>query len=239
MKITPSDIASFGYCPYLYWKRGTAQVVPPLSIFEDTIRKTILFSEAKALKNGTFVTPRSLGNMWERIWWPIAAKANIELKEAEKVSLRAGFKFADYCKYDISSALYATIGTTVPFQVKLFRGILSGEIDMIKLPINEADKNIVLIDFTRKGITTTQVVNDLAILSTIYAYQELDRNITYICIDLSEKLEKLRIVSSSFDKDGIKEIERTIQYLTEGMYRQVNYKPSWLCGECTKCNSKF
>ena len=239
MRLNPNDIASFGYCPYLYWRRGTAQVVPRLSIFEDTIRKTILLSEAKALKNDTFVTPRSLGNTWERIWWPIAAEANIEFKEAEKVSLRAGFKFADYCKYDISSALYATIGTTVPFQVRLPRGILTGEIDMIKLPIRGVDDQVTLIDFTRKGMTGTQATNDLAILSTIYAYQGLGRKVTYMCVDLSEKLEKLKIISSSFDKDGIKEIERTIQYLTEGIYRQVNYKPSWLCRECTKCSSKF
>ena len=239
MQLRPSDIASFGYCPYLYWRRGTAQVVPPLSTFEDTVRRSILAAEMKALKNGTHVTSRSLGNAWERTWWTAAAAAGIEFAEAEKISLRAAFKFSDYCKYDISSSLFATIGATVPFQVKLPHAVLAGEIDMIKLPIDDSDKRVTLIDFGRKGVTRTQLASDLAVLSTVYAFQELGREITYMCVDLSDGTEKLKIVSSSFDRESIKETERTIQYLAEGIYRGVNYKSGWMCGECTKCASKF
>ena len=235
MRLTPNDIASFGYCPYLHWKRGTARVVPPLSVFEDTIRRTILVSEAKALKNETFVTPRSLGNIWEQTWWPAAAGANIDLTEAEKMSLKAGFKFADYCKYDISSPLYATIGTNIPFEISLIRGVLAGKVDMIKLPIDNAENHITLIDFSRKDITRTQAASDLVVLSTVYALQGLNRNITYMCIDLSENIEKLKIISSSFNKDDINEIGHTVQYLVEGIYRRINYKPIWMCRECTKC----
>ena len=238
MQLRPSDIASFGYCPYLYWRRGTAQVVPPLSTFEDTVRKAVLAAEMKALKNGTHVTPRSLGSAWDKIWWTAAAAAKIPFVAAEKMSLGASFKFSDYCKYDISSSLFATIGTEVPFQVKLPHAVLAGEIDMIKLPIDDSDRRVTLIDFGRKDVTRTQLANDLAVLSVVYAFRELNREITYMCVDLSEGIEKLKIVSSSFDKESIKETERTIQHLSEGMYRGVNYKSGWMCGECTKCDSK-
>jgi hypothetical protein len=238
MRLKPDDIVSFGYCPYLYWRRGTARVVPPLSTFEETVRKSILVAEAKALKNNTFVTPRSLGNIFDHFWWPAAAEAKIAFAEAEKMSLKASLKFTDYCKYDVSSSLYATIGTNVPFEVRLPHGVLAGNVDMIKLPIEGADKSIALIDMSRKGISNTQAMCDLAILSTVYAFQELKRSITYMCIDLSENLEKLKIISSSFDRDGIKETERAIQYLSEGIYRGVNYKSGWMCGECTRCGSR-
>lgn len=236
MRLSTSDIATFAYCPYLYWRRGTAQVVPPLSTFEDTARKAILNAEAKALKNNTQVTPRSLGNAWEHIWWEIATKSDIPLAEAEKTSLLAGFKFSDYCRYDISTPVYATISTHVPYQIKVENAILAGEIDMIKVPVEDPERQIVLVDFTRKDVKSAKLANDLAVLSTIYAFGELERHVTYMCIDLSEGKEKLEITSSSFDRDDIREIERTVRYLINGIRQRINYKSGWMCGECTKCD---
>lgn len=239
MRLNANDIATFAYCPYLYWRKDTAHVVPPLSTFEDTARQSILNAEAKALKLETQVSPRSLGNAWEHIWWEIAAKNDIPLAQAEKTSLLAGLKFSDYCKYDISTALYATIGTNIVSQIAIENAILAVNVDMIKVPIEDPDHHVMLIDFTRKNVRRIRLANDLAVLSTIYAFGGLNRHITYMCIDLSEDKEKLEITSTSFDRDDIKEIERTVRYLVSGMRQGVNYKSGWTCGECTKCDSKF
>lgn len=238
MRLTVNDIATFAYCPFLYWERGGAGTSPPLSVFEQTLRDTVLSCEERCMKNDSYVNPRKLGNTWTRLWWPAATKAGLGAKEIEQLSTRAMFKLADYCRYDISSAQYATIGTQVPFEVKLERDLLIGEIDMIKAEVNSAHKTATIISFSKENLTPLQLANDLAVLSTVYALQSLKRDIVYMRINPSEGGEKLHIVSSFFDINAITMVGRTIEYLAAGINRKISFTPAWLCEGCNRCRSK-
>lgn len=234
MRLTTRDLYAFAYCPYLYWNRGTEKIVPPLNLFENNVRLSILAAEKRAMDKGSHVNPRKIGYFWERYWWSAAGKLNMTPREIDKACYPATLKFIDYCKYDISSELYDIVGVCVPSEVKLRRGILATEIDIIKL--NRKTNNLTLIDFTRKNMSRVKMISDIEVLSKIYAFSSLGVDISYFCIDLSKSLQKVKISACFFDTEDSKNLGKIVNHLSDGIHRNVNYKCYWQCERCDKCS---
>lgn len=233
MHITTRDLQTFAFCPYLY-SRGGAEVVPPLTIFEQNVRKSIMGAERRAMNKGSHVNPRKIGYFWEKYWWEAAAKIGLSPREIDKHCYPATLKFIDYCKYDISSELYDIVGIDIPSQVALANGVLDARIDIIKR--SREDGQIALIDFSRTKMTRASMINDIDILSTIYAFSEFGLDMKYFCVDLSESLQKVKIDACFFTVREARKIRNIINHLSDGIYRGVDYKNYWQCKRCDKCS---
>lgn len=237
MRITPPDLLTFAYCPYLHNSGGTGKLVPPLSLFEKSLRLSILGAEQRALDKESYVNPRKISNVWESIWWPMATKAGILPKEIDSKVLEAATKIAGYCEYDISGPEYEIVGIDVESSINLNGVFLSARADLIKTPVFDNIGMITLIDLSRKGLIGTQAANDIAVLATIYAFSGLKRPITYISVDLSEEKKKVTTHSSFFDMKDLSKLGNTLKYLANGIKNRVNYQYTWMCKECNLCHS--
>jgi hypothetical protein len=235
MRLKPEDIAGFVFCPFLYWRGGVERSMPPLTLFENNVRLSILAAEHKAMVQESYVNARKIGNAWERLWWPAAAEAGMSPKDTDKQAIKAALKFSSYCQYDVASPAYETLGTDVRSEVALTHGVLAATVDLIKIPIR-SHPDIVMVDFKRKDLKHTQAANDLAILSTVYAFSGLKRPITYISIDLSESLREVKTVASAFRLQDIRQLGRNIDYVAEGIHKKIDYQSSWACESCNKCH---
>lgn len=233
MRVTPTDLLEFAYCPYL--KHSDKTLVPPLSLFERTMRQAILVAEQRALDKDSYVTPRKIGAAWEKLWWPAATEAGLPLAEVDQMAVRASARFRDYCRYDISGPSHETIGVDVASEVRLSDGILAAQIDLIKLSLEEPDQ-LVFIDFTRGKITRQELAYDMAVWGNVYAFGGLGRPISYICMDLSEGSKETKPSTVFFRPDELTNIGRILNYLAYGIYKHVDYQCSWLCGECKLCS---
>jgi len=236
MRISARDILRFAYCPALYWEVGATRQASELSIVEEAARLSILSAEQRALDKDSLVAPLKLMNTWDKIWWPLALSNELPAEEIEKASRKALIKFNDYCKYDISTSEYTTMGIDIKSEVSLPHGVLEGEIDLIKVRTGAEHKEVTLIDFGRKNLPRAIMSNDLAVLANVHAFSGLAKQISYICVDLSEENEKLRIAACSFDREDFGQIARTIDYVSEGIYKKINYRSTWLCEECDLCS---
>ena len=239
MRITPSDLLTFAYCPYLYQSGDTGKLVSPLSLFEESLRVSILGAEQRALEKESYVTPRKISNIWENIWWPMATKADISPKDIDSRVLEAATKITGYCEYDISGPDYETVSVDIKSEIKLGEVILAAQIDLIKTPVFNNVGTVTLVDFSRKGLIGSQAANDIAVLGTIYAFSGLKRPIIYISVDLSEKKRKIDMHSSFFDIDDMFKLGNTLKHLANGLNNKVNYQYTWMCERCNLChNSK-
>jgi hypothetical protein len=233
MRVTTKDLQTFAFCPYLH-SRGGTEIVPPLTIFEQNIRKSIMSAERRAMNKNSHVNPRKIGYFWEKYWWDAAAKIGLTPREIDKYCYPATLKFIDYCKYDISSELYDIAGVDIPSQVALNKGILDARIDVIKR--SRKDGQVILIDFSRTAMTRATMANDIDILATIYAFSEFGLDMKYFCVDLSESIQKVKIDACFFSVEEARKMGSTINYLSDGIHRQLNYKSYWQCEWCNKCS---
>lgn len=235
MYLDPLDIACYVYCPLLQKKKRYDKIVKPLTVVERNIRQSIINAERTACLKDNIVAPRKLLSAWEQIWWPAATKAKIPMKEANKISLSAAHKFADYCKYDISDWVFPTAAVEVESDIKIGQSILKASSDIVKVDLNQS-KNTVLINMNRKGLSIRSAAFDPAIKATAYAfYSGKGETITHITIDLDQSLSDLRLITSTFRPKAIEEIRKMLYHVECGIRYGIHNQNPYSCERCGVC----
>lgn len=230
MRITPRKLASFAYCPSLFWSKKT--LTPELTEIEDLTRLSILAAERKSMEKGSSVIPVKIAGEWEKLWWPKAIADGLETKEIEKISFNVISKLHKYCKYDIGSSEYVTVSTDVQSEVLYNDMILAVSADLVKISSENVQNELTIIDFSRKNITSLGLSTDIEALATASAFSGFKKTIQYITVDLSEDKKDLAISSCSFDLDVLRAAERMIDYLSLGISKTINFKSR----DCRTCN---
>ncbi len=237
MYLDPLDIACYVYCPTLQHKGRTEIIAKKPTFIEENIRKAFIEAERNACLKDSIVTPRKLLSAWDRIWWPaVTAKGGITMKEASQISLVASHKFADYCKYDISGWLFPTAGVEARSEIKIGKSILKAKADIVKVDLDENNRNTVLVNFNRKGLTLRQAAMDPAIKATAYAfYSGKGETITHISVDIDERQNNIKVTTSTFRPEAMEGIRKMLYYVECGISSGIRYTNPYSCQECKVC----
>ena len=237
MQLTPTDIARFLYCPLLP-KKSEYLVYKPRTMFESCVGEAIKEAERTSLLNETEIGPRKITKAWDNTWWPACAAHSIPFKEAQERTIKAGPYFLDYCKYDISDFLHPTVAINVDAQTPVGQSILHTHIDLVKVDLTMSEKNMMLIDFTKKGMKTFDVGLDPGIAATALSfYRGKGELIQYVVIEIDENIEKLFVTYSVFRPSDMENIKKMINYVENSIRRGVLYGDRWKCKECKACPS--
>ena len=237
MQFTSLDIARYLYCPLLP-KRLDYLIYSKQSLFENNIGESIKKAEQNCLLKESEINPRKIMKAWDSVWWPNCAKNKISFKDAQKYTIKAGIYFTDYCKYDISDILYPTIAVDVNLQTRINQSILHTHIDLIKVDLTIKEKNILLIDFSKKDMSTSDTALDPGIASTAMSfYRGSGEIIRYILVQIDDKNKKLFMTSSIFRPNQIENIRKMVFNVENNIRRGVSYGDRWKCKECKACPS--
>ena len=237
MYLNPLDIACYIYCPILLQKKRHDKISPRLTFAEQYIRKAFIYGEMNACLKDSVITPRKLLNAWEKVWWPsVTAAGTISIKEAHDISLKASHKFTDYCKYDISDCMFPTAGVEAESDVKIGQSILKATVDVVKVDLNEKNKNTVLVNFNRKGLSLSSAALDPAIRATAYAfYSGKGETITHISVDIDENIKDVKLTTSTFRPEAMEGIRKMLYYVECGISRGAFHANPYPCKECKVC----
>lgn len=241
MILTPFDIATYMYCPFLLEAKHKAieVITPPLSVYEKCLRETIIRTEELCLLRGTAIAPRKLLRVWDTTWWPIVGFLGLDIQESQLKSIHASSKLADYCRYDLSDVYYPTAATKVEAKKNINQSTLHATADILKVDISAKKKNMVLIDLSRKNLTDLDMAIDPMIRSTAYAfYTGHGETVTYISIDVSGGGSKLKVKISFFRPEELEMIGKSIKLVESGIRTNTIYANPWKCKECDVCSSK-
>ncbi len=242
MILTPEDFACFIYCPKTLETQVYKQkVVPSLTYFEDKVRLAIIEAERNILLKDGELNIKKMHQAWDKIWWPAIPSSKISLPKAEELTIKAGIKLSDYCKYDISDYLYPTAGVDLHSEISIGSSILKTQIDLIKVNLKTKKKNILLVDMSRKKLSTREMVLDPAIRAKAYSFYSGEKeSVSYACIDLNEKENKLTVSTVVFRAQEMEKIKKMLFHIERGIRKGVFYMNRWQCKECQICqNFKF
>jgi len=236
MILTPDDISSFLYCPLL--PKGTEVVYKKNTFFESCVGAAIKKAEQNTLLKDSTLNSKKIITAWDSIWWPACPTQGIDFKKAQDLTVKANKYFLDYCKYDISDFLYPTIAVDVEAQISIGSTVLKTHIDMIKVNLNMSDKNIVLIDFSKKQMSTVDIALDPGIRATALSFSRgKNETIIYMIIEVDNKRNKLFITQAVFRPKEIENIRRMIFYVEKAIREGILYGNRWQCKECRQCES--
>jgi len=235
--VTPLDIACFQYCSKTLEKQSYKEkVIPSLTFFEEHVRRAIIEAEKSLIFKDSDIDPRKILRKWDSIWWPAAVSSKMDMKEAQQYAVDASAKFSDYCRYDVSDYLHPTAAADIETTIKINTSCLTARIDLLKVNLSEKKRNITLVDFTRKNLTTRDIILDPAIRAIAYAFSlGKDETITYTCIDVCEELEKLSVSSAVFRTAELEEIRKMLIHTESGIRNKVQRLNRWQCKECNIC----
>jgi hypothetical protein len=208
-----------------------------LTLFESCIRDSILLAESTSLIKNSFVNIGKLIRAWDKVWWPVVAKYSINNKEAEKKSLAAVRKFADYCKYDMTDDDHPTIAVDIPLELEINGTVVKTSLDLVK--INRTEENSVqIIDFKRKGLSFVEVASDPGVLTSAYVVYFQERlRVKYTCVDLDEKKQKIHVSTAVFRDEDLQMARKLVRHTINGIKSNIFFKKPWLCKECNRCPS--
>lgn len=236
MIITPKDISTYISCPLMYYKNAQEKIYPPLTFYEENLRQAFIKGEEKALLKDTVVSVKRLVRAWDNVWWPNVMKYKIDMKEGKKKSLKATERFMDYCTYEITDYLYPTVGANIESQVNINGSILKASVDVMKVNLEDNKRNTVLVNFTNKELSVRDAAYDNMIKSIVYAfYSGGGEQITHLNVNINENNRKIKINISNFQPKEIKQIERTIYHVHNGIRNNIKYMNPLLCKECKLC----
>lgn len=236
MRVTPEDIKTFSFCPYLFKERGSRGLYSSASVFVAAVRDSIRAAEVEAMRTKGFISTAIIGRYWNKIWWPAAAEAGLSAKETERKTLPAAMKFSSYCKYDIVGTGYFTLAVGVPLEKRLLDGVLHTEIDILKVP-KKSDSYITAIDLRWEKLSRRKLSLDVRTMAIAYALSGLEKDVVYIYADLASKKDEVVVSSCYYNKSDIASAGRTIEFLMQGMKKKIDYRPYWTCKGCNKCRS--
>jgi hypothetical protein len=238
MRLEPPDIACFIYCPILLKKQQQERIFPPLTLSEECTRQAFIDAERGAALKDSIVSPRKLTQAWDQLWWPLAAQEGLGMARADDLAVEAATRFSDYCKYDISGWMYPTLGAEVESQIRVGESVIAARADVVKIDLSENRRNTVLVNFNRKGLTLSGAALDAAIHTIAYAfYSGRSEVVTHVCVDLSDGLEKLSVVTSTFRPEDMEQIRKMLYHVECGIRSGVHYANPNLCKECGICPS--
>jgi len=237
MRITPADILYYSYCPYLLHKdTGKTKLLGDLDLFNKCLFESIIDTERKCLLTDSDVTPRKLLRSWDTIWWPAAVENEIPLKVVEEECVRASKFMSDYCNYEISGFMYPTVGVKITTQREIENCTLHSSVDMIKVDLNNREKNAVIIDFATRELSEREIAIDMYNIAKSYSfYSNKGETITYVHI--KPKRDRFFISSAIFRPSQMKEIDKVIKHLAYGIYNNIRYMNRWNCKECGACKT--
>jgi len=237
MFIKSSDIACFLYCPFIRTKPKAKEIVlSSLTPYEEKLREAIKQTERNCLFKNSEVTSQKIIRSWDKIWWPYTTEKEIDFKLAKTLSTKACYKFADYCKYEISDFAHSTVGINIQSTKQIGTSTIASEVDIVKVNLLDKKKNIILIDLGRKGLSSRDVALDIDIKTKAYCfYQNKEENVIYINIDLNENKQKLNVTSAIFRPSDMDDIRKMITFAKIGIENNVEYMNRWNCKECGLC----
>jgi len=240
MYLNPLDIACYVYCPVLQQKRKPEIIAPKLTFTEKNLREAFIEAERNACLKDSIVSPRKLLSAWDKIWWPaVAEQGSLSMKEANKISLQASFKFTDYCKYDISDWMFPTAGVEAQSEIRIGQSILQATADIVKVDLNKNNNiNTVLINLNRKGLSLKSAATDPAIKAIAYAfYSGRGETITHISIDVSEDQKNIKVTTSTFRPEAMEGIRKMLYHVECGIRSGVYHINPYQCQECNVCQN--
>lgn len=236
MYLTADDIASYVFCPILQQKKRQDIIIPKLTFIEENLRATFIDAERNACLKDSVVVPRKILRSWERIWWPAVAQQGWDMKEADKVSVRAGAKFSDYCKYDISGYMFPTVGVDAESDVRIGQVVLRGRADVVKVDLEQDIPTTVLVNFNTRKLSLRAAAHDPAIKATAYAfYSGRGEHITHVSVDINESSDKVQMITSTFRPEGMEEIRKMLYYVGCGIRSGNRHANPYQCKECGVC----
>jgi hypothetical protein len=236
MRLTPKDIELYSICSRLFEKKEYNRVNPQEDIFFQSIKKAFILGEEQTLLKDTSISVKKLLRAWDNIWWPLVIEKNIDAKKAQEKTLIATNIFIDYCNYEFSDITWPTLGTNIQSEKKLKQNILVSNIDIIKTNTNIKQKNTVLLNISNRNQSIHEMALNNLIKSYIYPYYSgRKENIIYINLFIDQKNEKVIPNIGTFYPEDINNIEKTLDYISYGIYYRIknyNYK---YCKECKSC----
>lgn len=236
MRVTPEDIKTFAFCPYLYHMKGADGLYPKPTALFSAMRDSICAAEVEAMRTRGFVTNAMIGKYWNKIWWPTAAKIGLSAKETEDKTLNTALKFNNYCGYDVVGTDYLTLGVGISLEKRLLSGVLVSKIDLLKASF-KTDKYVTAVCFGKEKKSRRELSQDIKTMAIIHSLGGFDRDIVLVYVGLMSKRDEVDISSCYYNKDDILQTERTIEFLAGGMKKNINYRPYWTCEGCNKCQS--
>lgn len=241
MKLTPKDIASFHYCPYMFFNKKKKSIFnDDLNLYEKSIIRAIKLSEESCILKGSEVNPQKIIRQWDKFWWEKAISVGLKLKEAEQYSIKAASVFMEYCKYDISGYMYPSVGKDILCQKEVdSRNTIYSSIDLLKVNLNIKETNSVLIKFGNMDIGHRELFSNLETQIIVNSFFDKQELINFIYIKINEK-EKFKITSINIRREELLKINKTVKYLIYGIKEKVETINYWNCKECGQCrNFKF
>ena len=236
MRLTSRDIGAYIYCPTLYFKGRQDKIDSPLNIFERSIRDTFIDAEENVLLKDSIITVKKLMRSWDNIWWPLTMEYKLDVKKAEKKTLKATEKFIDYCNYEISDYLWPTVGVDVESQVYIKNNLLIVHADLIKVDLKSNKKNTVLINFTNRRLSIRDAAFNNEIKTIAYGfYSGGGETITHINININELINKVEMNISTFQPEDMVEIEKMLYHISSGIQNRVQYMNPHACERCNVC----
>jgi len=237
MILTPTDIARFLYCPMLP-KKAEGLVYKKSTLLESCIGKAIKLAEHRCLLNESDISSRKISKAWDDVWWPTSAAHKIDFKDAGKYTMDAMPYFLDYCKYDLSDFLHPVVSVDVETKIPIGQSILHAHIDMIKVDLTVKHKNMMLVDFSKKNMKTSDVGLDPGIAATALALSRGEgETIQYVTVQIDESKDKLFVTSSVFRPSDMERIRKVVSYVEHSIRKGAVYGHRWKCEECKACPS--
>ena len=236
MYVGANDIACYMFCPILQSKKRYDIITPKPTLIQKNIRTAFIESERNACLKDSIVTSQKLIRIWDKIWWPVAAKHGIPLKDAEVLSFQAGSQLSDYCKYDISDWMFPTVGVEAESDVRIGPVTLKATADVVKVDLHKKVPTTVLVNFTTQKFSLKTAALDPAIKATAYAfYTGKNEIVTHIAVGLNEQADKIKITTSIFRPKDMEEIRKMLYYVGCSIYSGSYYGNPYLCKECQVC----
>jgi hypothetical protein len=234
--IEPEDIGTYVYCPKLQRKGLHEKLFPKLSTFEQSVRDAIVLGEERALLKDSIVDVNKLTRAWDKTWWPAAVSNSIKMSEADKLTLKATEKFIDYCDYEFSDYSCPTIGVDIESQLQIGRSILKCKADLIKMNLNDKNKNnTMIINMSKRSLSIREAAFDPAIRATVYGFYRGGETITHVNLNIDEKNNKFSTSISSFRPEDMETIRKMIEQVQHGIESSTVYMNPYLCKECNVC----
>lgn len=236
VRLTETDIRAYTYCPYLYTQPKPEWILRPLSIFDETLRETIILGETWALQKDSVVTRSKLLSIWDKLWWPKVVAEEIETQEAERLALAATIKLNDYANYELTDYMHPTIGAGIKMQKPIGSSVLVVTADIVKIDLTEKVPTTIIIKFSSK-LEELPALDPVAKAISYGLYSDNKENIKYIDMSLNKKV--LTATPATFRAKEMQDIKSMLYHIEDGIRRNAFYPNPFACKDCKQCNFKF
>jgi hypothetical protein len=143
--------------------------------------------------------------------------------------------------YTITGGFVKSIEVTdnaINAEINVGQSILKAHVDIMKVDLRIKEKNIMLIDFKKKNMSTIDVAMDPGIGATALAFsRNKNEIIQYVIVEINESNKKLFITQAIFRPEQLQNTYKMICSVEENIRKKINYGDRWKCQECKQCPS--